>query len=109
MECCFRSNSSRLEYRKRMLELWNSKGLFLITVQGLVVQANNIRKRGWLTKIELEDIKRKIELENGNRNYSDPDNVIPQETNTTTTSEEEPSIEQEDEIPRCLVYYQRTI
>ena len=30
---------------------------------------------------------------------TDPDNVTPQETNTTTMSEEEPSIEQIDEIP----------
>ena len=30
---------------------------------------------------------------------TDPDNVTPQETNITTMSEEEPSIEQVDEIP----------
>ena len=34
MECYFRSNPSRLGYRKRMLELWNSKGLFFITELG---------------------------------------------------------------------------
>ena len=80
-----------------MLELWNGKGLFFITEQWLVDQANNIHKRGWSTEIELEQIERKIELENGNRSDTDPDNVTPQETNTTTMSEEEPSIEQVDE------------
>ena len=30
---------------------------------------------------------------------TDPDNVTPQETNITTMCEEEPSIEQVDEIP----------
>ena len=49
MECYFRSNPNRLGYRKRMLQLWNSKGLFFITEQRLVDQANNIRKLDWLT------------------------------------------------------------
>ena len=89
MECYFRSNPSRLGYRKRMLELWNGTGLFFIKEQWLVDQANNIRKRGWLTEIELEEIERKIELGNDNRNNTDPDNVTPQKANTTTMSEEE--------------------
>ena len=63
-----------------MLELWNSK-------------TKNIRKRVWLTEIELEKIYKKIELDNGNRNDADPDFVTPQETNTTSMYEEEPSIE----------------
>ena len=54
MECCFRSNLSRLGYRKRMLELWSSKGLFFINEQQLVDQAINILKKSWLTEIELE-------------------------------------------------------
>ena len=49
-----------------------------------------------MAEIELEEIKRKNELNNGNRNNTDPDNVTPQETNTTTMSEEL-SIEQVDE------------
>ena len=102
MECCFPSNPSRLGYRKKILGLWNSKGLFFITEQWLVDQTNNIHKRGWLTKIELEKIKRKIELDNGNRNYTDPDNVTPQETNTTTMFEEELSIEQVNETPNQI-------
>ena len=70
-----------------------------ITEQRLVDQVNNIRKRGWLTEIELEEIERKIELDNGNRNNTDPDKVTPQETNITIISEEEPSIELVDETP----------
>ena len=87
MECYFCSNLSRLGYRKRMLELWNSKSLFFINEQQLVDQTINILKKSWLTEIELEQIKGKIELDNGNRNNTDPDNIIPQETNTTTMSE----------------------
>ena len=63
MECYFRSNPSRLKYRKRMLELWNSKGLFFITEQRLVDQANNTCKSVWLTEIELEEIERKIKID----------------------------------------------
>ena len=99
MECYFCSNPGRLGYRKIMLELWNSKGLFFTTGQQLVDQDNNIRKRGWLTEIELEEIKRNIELDNNNKNDTDPDNITPQETNTTAMSEEELSLEQVDETP----------
>ena len=90
MECYFRSNPSRLKYRKRMLELWNSKGLFFITEQRLVDQANNTCKSVWLTEIELEEIERKIKIDSGNRNDTDPDNFTPQETNTTTMTEKNP-------------------
>ena len=87
-------------YRKRMLELWNIKGLFFITKWRLVDQANSIRKRGWLAEIELEETERKMELNNGNRNDTDLDNVTPKETNNTTMSEEESFIEQVDQIPK---------
>lgn len=73
--------------------------LFFITEQQLVDQAKNIHKRGWLTEIEFEEIERKIELDNGNRNDNDPGNITPQETNTTTRSEEKPSIEKLDKTP----------
>ena len=99
MECYLYSNPSRLGYRKRMLELWNSKSLFFITKQWLFHQANNVHKRGWLIEIELEERERKLELDNDNRNDTDPDNVAHQETNTGTMSEEEPSFEQVDEAP----------
>ena len=99
MECYFRSNPSRLKHRKRMLELWNSKGLFFITEQQLVDQANNTCKSVWLTEIELEEIERKIKIDSGNRNDTDPDNFTPQETNTTTMTEEKPSTEQVYETP----------
>ena len=99
IQCYFRCNQSRLGYRERMLKQWNSKGLFFITEQRLVYLANNIRTRSWLTEIELEEIKKKIELDNGNMNDTDTDNVTLQETNTTTMSKEEPFIEQVDETP----------
>jgi len=39
MECYFRSSPRRLGYRKGILQLWNDKGLFIITEQRLVDQA----------------------------------------------------------------------
>ena len=42
-----------------MPELYYGKGLFFITEQRLFDQANNIRKRGWLTEIELGEIDSK--------------------------------------------------
>ena len=98
MECYFCSNPRRLGYRKRMLELWNSKGLFLITEQRLVHQAKYPQK-GLVNWNRTKEIERKIEPDNGNRNDTDLGNVTPEETNTTTMSEEEPSIEQVDETP----------
>ena len=43
--------------------------------------------------ISAKGTEKKIGLDNGNRNNTDPDNVTPQETNTTTMSEEDPSNE----------------
>ena len=82
-------NAGTMEQRKSVF----------ITEQRLVDQANNIRKRGWLTELEVEEIERKTELDNGKKNDTDPDNVTPKETNTTAMFEEEPSIEQADETP----------
>ena len=101
IECYFRSNPSRLRDQERMLGLWNSKGLFFITEQWLVDQTNNIHKKGQLNKIKLEDIKRKIELDNSYKNDTDPENVTSQETNTTTMFEEELSFEQINETPNA--------
>ena len=47
MGCYFLNNPSRLGCLIRMLELWNSKGLLLITKDRLVDQTNNIRKGCW--------------------------------------------------------------
>ena len=101
IECYFRSNPRRLRDQERMLGLWNSKGLFFITEQWLVDQTNNIHKKGQLNKIKLEDIKRKIELDNSYKNDTDPENVTSQETNTTTMFEEELSFEQINETPNA--------
>ena len=71
MECYFRSNPVDENgiplrgYRQRLLREWNERGLFPTTEQRLCDQARAIRKNGWLTELELEGIKRKIQVDNG--------------------------------------------
>ena len=61
MECYYQSMPSRNGYRKRMLQTWVRKGMFQVTKQTLVDQANQIRKKQWLNELELEEIRRLIE------------------------------------------------
>ena len=41
-------------YRKRMLSLWLQKGMFWVSEQRLVDQANTIFRNSWMTELELE-------------------------------------------------------
>ena len=61
MECYYQSVPSRNGYRKRMLQVWVERGLFQVTEQRLVDQANQIRKKRWLSDLELEEIRRSVE------------------------------------------------
>ena len=63
MECYFRSKSKINGYRQRMHAIWRDKGMFNITEQRLVDQQSQIRKKQRLTKLELEEIQRRIEDE----------------------------------------------
>ena len=44
-----------------MHAIWRDKGMFNITEQRLMDQQSLLRKKQWLTKLELEEIKREIE------------------------------------------------
>ena len=50
-------------YRQRMHAIWRDKGMFNITEQRLMDQQSQIRKKQWLTKLELEKMQRRIEDE----------------------------------------------
>ena len=58
MRCYYESVPSKNGYRKRMLQLWLRMDKFPVTEQRLVDQANQIRKKKWLSDLELEEIKR---------------------------------------------------
>ena len=47
-------------YRKRMLSLLLQKGMFWVSEQKLVDQANTIRRNSWMTELEIEELERKV-------------------------------------------------
>ena len=55
MECYLLSEPKIRWYSKRMLGLWLQKGMFWVSEQRLVDQANS-----WMTKLEIEDLERKV-------------------------------------------------
>ena len=48
MECYFLSEPKIRGYRKHMLSLWLQKGMFWVSEQRLVDQANTIRRNSWM-------------------------------------------------------------
>ena len=47
-------------YRKRMLSLLLQKGIFWVSEQRLVDQANTIRRNSWMTGLNMEELERKL-------------------------------------------------
>ena len=58
MECFYQSNPDSYGYRKRMHNIWTEKNMFPVTEQRLQDQKSNIIKKGWFSKLELEEIKK---------------------------------------------------
>ena len=58
MECYLLSEPKIRGYR--MLSLWQQKGMFLVSEQRLVDQANTIRSNSWVTELEIEELERKV-------------------------------------------------
>ena len=56
------SESKIRGYRKRMLSLWLQKGMFWVSEQRLVDQANTILRNSWMTELEIEELERKVTL-----------------------------------------------
>ena len=60
MECYLLSELKIRGYRKRMLCLWLQKGMFWVSEQRLVDQANTIHRNSWMTELEIEEPERKV-------------------------------------------------
>ena len=60
VECYLRSEPTRRGFRKRMLQIWNEIGMFSLTEQQLAGQVLCIRDGKYLTELEIEEIRRKI-------------------------------------------------
>ena len=58
MECYLMSEPKIRGYRKRMLSLWVQKGMFWVSEQRLVDQANTIHRNSWMTELEIEELER---------------------------------------------------
>ena len=59
MECYLLSEPKIRGYRKHMLSLWLQKGMFWVSEQRLVDQANTICRNSWMSELEIEEIERK--------------------------------------------------
>ena len=60
IECYLLREPKFIGYRKRMLSLWLQKGMFWVSEQRLVDQANTIRRNSWMTKLEIEELEGKV-------------------------------------------------
>ena len=60
MECYLLREPKIRGYRKCMLSLWLQKGMFWVSEQRLVDQANAIRRNRWMTESEIEELGRKV-------------------------------------------------
>ena len=60
IECYLLSDPKIRGYRMHMLSLWLQKGMFWVSEQSLVDQANTIRRNSWMTKSEIEELERKV-------------------------------------------------
>ena len=60
MECYLLNEPKIRGYRKHMLSLWLQKGMFWVSEQRLVDQANTIRRNSWMTELEIEELERKV-------------------------------------------------
>ena len=64
MECYLLSEPKVRGYRNRMLSLWLNKGMFWVSEQRPVDQANAICRNSWMTKLEIEELEKNV-AENG--------------------------------------------
>ena len=60
MECDLLIELKIRACKRRMLSLWLQKGMFWVSEQRLVDQANIIRRNSWMTELEIEELERKV-------------------------------------------------
>ena len=50
-----------------MLSLWLNKGIFWVSEQRLVDQANTIYRNSWIAELEVEELERNLAESDGHR------------------------------------------
>ena len=63
-EFCIRSKPTKRRYRQIMKKIWDEIGIFPVTEERLADQARQIWTNKWLSDIEIEEIRRKLEQKN---------------------------------------------
>ena len=63
LRCYYASSPERWGYRQRMLRIWGETGSFTMSEQRMADQVRVIRKNGWFTTEELEEIKNTVASE----------------------------------------------
>ena len=97
-------------YRQRMMWEWKEHGDFDITEQRLCDQARAIRKNGWLSDLELENIQRMIEAESEIVNESIEDvekNQTERDTVRTTEKDEKIGDDSDETINNVAVHVEK--
>ena len=92
MECYLRSNPDIRGYRRRMIDLWKDKGMFDISEQRLADQVKHIRRNQWLTKVEIEEMKRTI------TRTDNPDQNNHRDQDVSVTASADPQSVEQDNI-----------
>ena len=95
MRCYIESNPSARGYRKRMLAIWKEIGVFEVTEQRLADQVRAIKVNGWLSEVEIEEIRRNIKDKQNDTNEAvitieNPDvrvNISPEDNSDEGMSE----------------------
>ena len=63
MDCYIKSEPDKRGYRRRMISLWQDKGMFEISEQRLADQISTIKRNQWLTNVEIEEMRRIVQAE----------------------------------------------
>ena len=57
MTCCYQIQPGVRGYRQRLHAFWKEKGLFQVGEQRLCDQVQMIQRKGWLSQLQLEEIR----------------------------------------------------
>ena len=60
MECYLLSEPKIRGYRKHMQSLWLQNGMFWVSEQRLVDQANTICRNSWMIELQIEGLEKKV-------------------------------------------------
>ena len=108
MKCYIKSSPDRRGYRKRMMAIWSEEGICEIDEQRLACQARAIKTNGWLSAVEIEEIRRQIVVESNRENLGETNKPTMNETgsngngNANESSESTEERRNDESSDQCL-------